>query len=56
MSITLEDIAQKAACSITTISRPLNDCNDVSEEINQLIKSSPKRRTTTLMLLPNVCE
>jgi len=38
MSVTLEDIARKANYSVTTISHSLNDCNDVSEEINQLTK------------------
>ncbi len=38
MSVTLKDIARKVGYSVTTISRALNDYDDVSEETKQLIK------------------
>ena len=38
MSVTLKDIARKVGYSITTVSRALNDYDDVSEETKQLIK------------------
>ncbi len=58
MSVTLEDIARKADHSITTISRTLNDCSDVSEEINQFIKCVAQETDCHphVLLLPNVCE
>jgi hypothetical protein len=38
MSVTLRDIACKVNYSVTTISRTLNGCSDVSEDTKQLIK------------------
>ena len=38
MSVTLKDIARKVGYSITTVSRALNDYDDVSQETKQLIK------------------
>ena len=38
MSVTLKDIAHKVGYSVTTVSRALNDYDDVSEETKQLIK------------------
>ena len=38
MSVTLKDIARKVGYSVTTVSRALNDYDDVSEETKQLIK------------------
>jgi len=38
MSVTLKDIARKVGFSVTTVSRALNDYDDVSEETKQLIK------------------
>jgi len=38
MAVTLKDIAQRVGFSITTVSRALNDYDDVSEETKQLIK------------------
>lgn len=38
MSVTLKDIAGKVGYSVTTVSRALNDYDDVSEETKQLIK------------------
>jgi LacI family transcriptional regulator len=38
MSVTLKDIARKVGFSVTTVSRALNDYDDVSEETRQLIK------------------
>jgi LacI family transcriptional regulator len=38
MSVTLKDIARKVGYSVTTVSRALNDYNDVSQETKQLIK------------------
>ena len=38
MSVTLKDIAHKVGYSVTTVSRALNDYDDVSQETKQLIK------------------
>ena len=38
MSVTLKDIARKVGYSVTTVSRALNDYDDVNEETKQLIK------------------
>ncbi len=38
MSVTLKDIARKVGYSVTTVSRALNDYDDVSEETKRLIK------------------
>jgi len=38
MGVTLKDIARKVGYSVTTISRALNDYDDVSEETKQIIK------------------
>jgi len=38
MSVTLKDIARKVGYSVTTVSRALNDYDDVSQETKQLIK------------------
>jgi LacI family transcriptional regulator len=38
MGVTLKDIARKVGYSVTTVSRALNDYDDVSQETKQLIK------------------
>ena len=38
MSVTIKDIAKKTGVSVTTVSRALNDFNDVSKETKELIK------------------
>jgi len=38
MNVTLKDIARKVGYSVTTVSRALNDYDDVNEETKQLIK------------------